>query len=308
MWEWSATHSTWILIIAAITLAFIIFSHTRLQARIEKAVSPKKRKNVTKAITIVYRSLEMISLLLIAIAAGAIVLLRQGAHDMLTPDVIKEWFIQHGINILVIILVSYIVYRILKLILPRMVESSVKARGKGRKAKTELAKRTQTLTSMLGSIIGAIIITIALFSILEDAGIPIAPLLAGAGIVGIAVGFGAQHLIRDFLNGLFILLEDQYNKGDVVKISGIAGQVEDINLGRTTLRDLDGLVHSIPNGEITTSSNYTKGWSRVNLDISVSYRENLDHVIEVINRVCNTLASDEYFKAKITLLLHENSS
>ena len=299
MWEWFTAYSTWILIIAAIALAFIIFSHTPLQARIEKAVSPKKRRNVTKALTIAYRSLEIFSLLMIAIAAGAIMLSRQGIHDILTPDVTKEWFIQHGINILVIILVSYIVYRILKLILPRMVESSVKARGKGRKAKTELAKRTQTLTSMLSSIIGAIIITIALFSILEDAGIPIAPLLAGAGIVGIAVGFGAQHLIRDFLNGLFILLEDQYNKGDVVKIAGIAGQVEDITLRRTTLRDLDGLVHSIPNGEITTASNYTKGWSRVNLDISVSYRENLDHVIEVINRVCDTLASDKDFKAKI---------
>ncbi len=297
--QWFTSNSIWILIITTITLAFIIFSHTPLQIRIEKAISPKKHKIITKTTTFIFRFLEIISLLLISMAAGVIILSRQRVHNMLTPDVIKEWFIQHGINILVIILVSYIIYRIFRLILPRTVESSVKARGKGRKAKTELAKRTQTLTSMLGSIIGAIIITIAVFGILEDAGIPIAPLLAGAGIVGIAVGFGAQHLIKDFINGLFILLEDQYNKGDVVKISGIAGQVEDINLRRTTLRDLDGLVHSIPNGEITTSSNYTKGWSRVNLDISVSYQENLDHVIEVINRVCDTLAKDEYFKAKI---------
>ena len=160
MWEWFTSNSVWVLIIAAIMLTFIIFSHTSLQTRIVKAAPPKKRNNVAKAITIIYRSLEIISLLLIAMAAGAITLSRQGVHDILSPDLIKSWAIQYGINILVIILVSYIVYRIFKLILSRIVESSVQAREKGRKAKTELAKRTQTLTSMLGGIIGAIIITI----------------------------------------------------------------------------------------------------------------------------------------------------
>jgi small conductance mechanosensitive channel len=183
--------------------------------------------------------------------------------------------------------------------LPRIVESSVKARGKGRKARAELARRSETLTEMLIGAVRIVILTIAVFVVLDEAGIPIAPLLAGAGVVGIAIGFGAQHLIRDFLNGMLILTEDQYNRGDVVKVANIAGLVEDINLRRTILRDLDGLVHSIPNGEITTASNYTKGLSRVNLDISVSYLEDLDHVIDVINRVCATMAEDENYKDKI---------
>lgn len=299
IWQWFTSNSTWILIIAACTLCVSILSWSFLQAHIEKWVSLKWRKNIVKAISLLHRSIEGITLVLIATTAVVIVLSRQVVHELITSEMINEWVIKHGIFLLVIILVSYIIYRIFKTLLPRLVVSSVKSRGKGRKAKAEMAKRSETLADMLGGILRIIIITIATFSILNEIGVPIAPLLAGAGIVGIAVGFGAQHLIKDFLNGLFILLEDQYNKGDVVKIAGIAGQVEDINLRRTTLRDLDGLVHSIPNGEITTASNYTKGWSRVNLDISVSYQENLDHVIEVINRVCDTLASDEDFKSKI---------
>jgi len=131
--------------------------------------------------------------------------------------------------------------------------------------------------------------------ILSEVGIDITPLLAGAGVAGIAIGFGAQSLIKDFLSGLFILLEDQYNKGDVVKIAGIAGLVEEVNLRRTVLRDLDGIVHSVPNGEITTASNYTRDWARVNLDVPVAYGEDLDHVMAVINRVGKELAEDEYF-------------
>ena len=299
IWQWFIANSIWILIIASCTLFFTFFSRSFIQTRIKTWVPPKWRKNMVKAISLLHWSIEGITLVLIATAAMAIVLSRQGIHELISIDMITEWVVKHGIFLLVIVLVSFIVYHLFKIVLPKLVESSVKTRGKGRKAKAEMAKRSQTLSDMLGGILRIVIITIATFSIIDEIGVPIAPLLAGAGIIGIAVGFGAQHLIKDFLNGLFILMEDQYNKGDVVKISGIAGQVEDINLRRTTLRDLDGLVHSIPNGEITTASNYTKGWSRVNLDISVSYQENLDHVIEVINKVCDTLAGDEYFKAKI---------
>ncbi len=299
IWQWFTANSIWILTIAACALFFSVLSWSLIRTRIKKWAPNKWLNNIIKLISILHWSIEGITLGFVAAAAVAIVLSREGVHGLITTDMINEWVIKHGIFIFVIIVVSYIAYYIFKKVLPKLVESSVKTRGKGRKAKAEMAKRSETLTGMLSGIIGIIIIVIALFSILDEAGVPIAPLLAGAGIVGIAVGFGAQHLIKDFLNGLFILLEDQYNKGDVVKISGIAGQVEEINLRRTTLRDLDGLVHSIPNGEITTASNYTKGWSRVNLDISVSYQENLDHVIEVINNVCDTLASDEYFKPKI---------
>src|SRR4030043_1754813 len=128
--------------------------------------------------------------------------------------------------------------------------------------------------------------------LLSEVGINIAPVLAGVGIIGLAIGFGAQSLVKDIISGLFILIENQYRKGDVVKIADVSGLVEDINLRRTVLRDLDGIVHVVPNGEIRVASNLTKEWSRVNMNVSVSYGEDLDRVIAVINRGGRELAED----------------
>ncbi len=208
---------------------------------------------------------------------------------------ISSWFLEHGILILIILLLSFITYRVIKVAIPRLVERSVTVRGKKRRAQEELAKRSQTLSRFLTGIASIILIFIALLMILSELTIEIGPILASAGVLGIAIGFGAQSLIKDYLNGLFIILEDQYNKGDVAKIAGIAGLVEDVNLRRTVLRDLDGIVHSIPNGQITTTSNYTRDWARVNLDVSVGYGEDLERVMAVINRVGKELAEDEYF-------------
>jgi len=131
--------------------------------------------------------------------------------------------------------------------------------------------------------------------ILSEVGINITPLIAGFGIAGLAVGFGAQSLVRDIIAGLFILLENQYSVGDWVQIAGIGGGVEEINLRRTVLRDFDGTVHTVPNGEIRVASNFTKEWARVNLNISVAYGEDLDRVIEVLNRIGKEMAEEEYW-------------
>jgi small conductance mechanosensitive channel len=129
--------------------------------------------------------------------------------------------------------------------------------------------------------------------ILDEVGIAIGPVLAGFGIAGVAIGFGAQYLIRDLIAGIFIVLENQYRVGDVVNIADIGGLVEEITLRKTVLRDLDGVVHHIPNGEIRTASNLTRHFSRVNLNVSVAYGTDLDHAISVINRVGKELAQDE---------------
>jgi len=117
-------------------------------------------------------------------------------------------------------------------------------------------------------------------------------LIAGFGIAGLAVGFGAQSLVKDIIAGVFILLENQYRVGDVVRISDVAGVVEEMNIRRTVLRDLDGIVHFVPNGEIKVASNFTREWSRVNLNISVAYGTDLDHAIAVLNRVGEEIAQD----------------
>jgi small conductance mechanosensitive channel len=210
-------------------------------------------------------------------------------------DTISTWLLEHGITILVIVVAFYIAYRVAGALINRFISRYVRLRGKGRHSKLWFKNRSQTLSAILTSVTGVILLFIALFMVLSETPVNIAPLLASAGVLGIAIGFGAQSLIKDLLSGLFVLLEDQYNKGDVVKVAGIAGLVVEVNLRRTILRDLDGIVHSIPNGQITTASNYTRDWARVNLDISVGYGEDLERVTGVINRVGKELAEDEYF-------------
>ena len=119
--------------------------------------------------------------------------------------------------------------------------------------------------------------------ILGQLGLDIGPAVAGLGVVGIAVGFGAQSLVRDYLNGALILIENQFGKGDVVRIAGVAGTVEDFSLRRTTLRDLDGVVHTVPNGEIKVASNLTRVWARINQDVTVAYGTDIDQAIEVVD-------------------------
>ncbi|MFC2066102.1 mechanosensitive ion channel domain-containing protein [Chloroflexota bacterium] len=295
MWEWFTANGVWILIISAIALLFLLFVRRRAQESLKKAAPKKWHKTLDKIMGRATWILEGIGVVVLATALAAVVASREGVAAIVTPATIQRWFLEHGIFILVIILASYVLYRLAKLAIPEIVERSVRVRGKGRRAREELAKRSRTLGGIITSIIGIIIVIVTLFMVLSEVGLDITPLLAGAGVVGIAIGFGAQSLVRDVVTGLFILMEDQYNKGDVVKIAGIAGLVEEVNLRRTVLRDLDGIVHTIPNGEVKTASNYTKDWSRVNLDIPVAYGEDLDRVTEVINRVGTEMTEDETF-------------
>ncbi len=139
----------------------------------------------------------------------------------------------------------------------------------------------------------------ALLMILPEIGINIGPLLAGVGIAGVALGFGAQYLIRDVISGLFIILENQYRVGDVVSLDGTSGLVEDMNLRMTTLRDLDGTVHHILHGDVKKSSNLSKNFSRVNLNVGVSYDTNIEKIIEVINTVGKEMSEDPKWKESI---------
>jgi small conductance mechanosensitive channel len=213
------------------------------------------------------------------------------------PEIFSiEWLKDSGISILIIIAIAAAVYFVLRHLIPLIIKQTMAQHMKGR-LEEDIKKRSKTLSSVLIKTSLIIIVIFALFTILPEFGVNITAMLAGLGVIGIAVGFAAQNLIRDYLNGIFILLEDQYDIGDVVRVGGIAGLVEEISLRRTILRDLDGIVHSIPNGEIKAASNFTQGYSRVNLNISVAYGEDLDRVINVINRVCEEMAEDPKWKA-----------
>src|SRR4030042_3936017 len=159
-----------------------------------------------------------------------------------------------GVKILIIIVGVVIAQHILKRAVPNILAISEKRVGE---KKEEFKKRIETLGSVIANILTVIFIAMGGLMILSELGIDIFPLRTGAGLLGLAFGFGTQNMVRDLIAGFFILMENQYRKGDVVKIADVSGFVEDVNLRRTILRDIDGRVHSIPNGEIKVASNYT---------------------------------------------------
>ena len=220
-----------------------------------------------------------------------------GLFDVETEGV-KDWLVEHGSRIGLIVFLAVAALFVLGIAVPRAIRAFV-ARGAPGQPEEEVQKRAKTLTAVLVATGQIFIILIAVFIILSELGINIAPIMAGVGVVGIAIGFGAQSLVKDIIAGLFIVMENQYRVGDVVNIADKGGIVEEINLRRTVLRDLDGIVHVVPNGEIRVASNLTKEWSRVNLNISVAYGTDLDRAIAVINRVCQEMAAEPQWAPRI---------
>lgn len=206
-----------------------------------------------------------------------------------------DWFMDTGIRVVVIIAIAVVLYFILKYLIPKFIRRLISRRMAG-EPDTEIKKRIDTLSSILVTIMGVIILIIAILTILPEFGVNITTLIAAIGVGGLAIAFAAQNLVRDFITGFFILFEDQYRIGDVVTIAGITGTVEEVGLRRTVLRDIDAKVHTVPNGKVEVSTNYTKKYSRVNLNISVGYGENLDKVIDTINRTCQEMAEDPKWK------------
>jgi small conductance mechanosensitive channel len=163
----------------------------------------------------------------------------------------------------------------------------------------EIRKRMDTIETLGSRVLQAFVVVIGSLMVLAKLNFDIGPAIAGLGVVGIAVGFGAQSLVRDYFNGALIFLENQYSLGDVVTIAGVTGSVEDISLRRTTLRDLDGVVHTVPNGEIKVASNRTRTWARINQDVTVSYGTDVDRAIAVVAAVGRTMAEESEWKDRI---------
>ena len=205
---------------------------------------------------------------------------------------LKVWAYAHLPKIVLIVIGAWIVARATRLAGKRIIEYT---QDDDPATKSEREKRAETLVHIVKNAIKVFIYIVASFMILREIGVDIAPLLAGVGIAGLAIGFGAQTLVKDFLTGFFILMENQYRVGDVVKIGDHAGLVEKIKLRTTTLRDLQGVVHIIPNGEVQSVNNMTHEWSRAVLDIGVAYKEDVDRVIGVLERVGKELRQEEAY-------------
>jgi len=205
-----------------------------------------------------------------------------------------NWSLSSGLHIILVLILTLVALKAAKALSKRLVQFAVHQRKD-----PEFEKRAQTLGSILRYVAVFAVLIVATITVLREFGIEIGPLLAAAGIVGLAVGFGAQSLVKDVISGFFILLEDQIRVGDVVQIAGKGGLVEKINLKTTILRDLAGNVHYVPNGNIDVVTNMTKDFSRYVFDIGVTYREDVDEVIQVVKEVDEELRDDPEYKDDI---------
>jgi moderate conductance mechanosensitive channel len=207
------------------------------------------------------------------------------------------------VPVLVIIIAAYLALRLSRIFVHGIVKTLLDREATEGTAQelsaVELKKRMDTLDGLGANTLQFFIVVIAGLMVLGQLGLDIGPAVAGLGVVGIAVGFGAQSLVRDYLNGALILVENQFAKGDVVRVATVSGTVEDFTLRRTTLRDLDGVVHRVPNGVIRVASNLTRVWSRINVDVTVAYGTDIDQAIEVVDNVGRAMAGDPIWKRRV---------
>ena len=213
--------------------------------------------------------------------------------SFLNADFFEHIAVRIGILFIILFAIRFVVNKFLGRIIERVIK------GHHYKSKHEEQQREDTLTSIFKTGTTVLLAIIATVLVLQEFGVNLAALATGAGLIGLVVGSGAQSMIKDFLSGMFIILENQYRIGDVVTIGGHSGLVEHISIRMTKLRDLDGSVFFVPNGEITTVKNMTLEYSGVIVDVGVSYDTDLNKAEKVINEVGQELAKDPDWEDRI---------
>ncbi|HEY7936941.1 MAG TPA: mechanosensitive ion channel family protein [Candidatus Limnocylindrales bacterium] len=220
------------------------------------------------------------------------------------PDTYAGWAAVIADRLLIVLVIVVVCVAITRVSMGalRRVLGAMQARAQSEASldeAAEVSKRFATIDALAGYVVKGFVLTIGGLLVLEQIGLDVGPAIAGLGVVGIAIGFGAQAIVRDFFSGILILLENQYGQGDVVEIAGVTGTVEELTLRRTVLRDADGVVHNVPNGEIKVASNRTRVWRRINHDVVVAYGTDIEHAISVFDGVGAGLAADPAWAAKI---------
>jgi small conductance mechanosensitive channel len=217
------------------------------------------------------------------------------------PVFLRDWgadartFLRHSAPKVVLVFVgAFVVIRLLRLIIRKL--TALQAR---RLPSRNGAQEVRTLASVLGNIGVSIIVFLAALEILPMLGLNVGPLLASAGVAGLAIGFGAQTLVHDFINGFFILLDKQYDIGDKIRVAGVKGTVEEMTLRHTALRDDDGTLHFVPNSQITIVSNTTRDWSQLTLRVVVAYSEPSARIIKLLEQIAGEIRQDPRFATDI---------
>jgi small conductance mechanosensitive channel len=219
------------------------------------------------------------------------------------PEPIRLVLTQTVIPIVLIVVISLVVVRLARFAVRGIVKALLDrevAEGTAQElSAVEIRKRMDTLEGLGTNVVRVFVMVIGGVMILGELDLDIGPAVAGLGVVGIAVGFGTQSIVRDYFTGALILVENQFSKGDVITIAGVSGEVEDFSLRRTTLRDLDGVVHTVPNGEIKVASNRTRVWARINLDVTVAYGTDMEKATRVVDDVGKAMAADPAWRRRV---------
>lgn len=289
----------WDLFLAALvpTLLLALFAARLARRALQAAIAGLLQDTVDQASPAVRGPLRLVGFAVFLLVAGTLLFPAfelAGLQPRTGIDVstLAAWALSAGLRVLLIVLLAYAVVRTAALLVSRF-EHEV-SRGTSLDA-LERAKRARTLGSVITKVVTTLVIGIALLMVLGQFNVNIAPVLTGAGIVGLAVGFGAQTLVRDVISGFFLILEDQVRVGDVAAINGTGGLVEAINLRTIVLRDLEGTVHVFPNGAIQTLANRTKEFSYYVIDLDISYREDPERVARIARETAQEMRDEAAF-------------
>jgi small-conductance mechanosensitive channel len=212
------------------------------------------------------------------------------------PREILQWMLTHGVNIVVIVVGAAIAIRAASLAIERLQRT---LGGRHQQTDLEWQRRADTLGGILTNLVTVTVGFVAVMMLLREMSIDVLPILTGAGIAGLAVGFGAQNLVRDVISGFFLILEDQVRTGDLARINGVQGIVEQVNLRTIVLRDDEGAVQVFPNGTITALANLSKQFAYALVDLRVSYRENFDRVIGTLREIGAAMEHDQKWGALV---------
>jgi moderate conductance mechanosensitive channel len=232
-----------------------------------------------------------------AIGAITLALNRFGINEpRWDPRYLAHWGLTHGVNLLIVIVGGFIVIRTANLAIEHLQFKLARAHAS---SDLEWQRRASTLGGILTSLVTAAVGFVAVLMILRELSIDVLPILTGAGIAGLAIGFGAQNLVRDVISGFFLILEDQVRIGDTARINGVAGTVEQINLRTIVLRDVEGAVQVFPNGTITALANLSKQFAFAIIDVKIAYNENIDRVLGTIREVGAAMEKDPTWRALV---------
>jgi small conductance mechanosensitive channel len=288
-------------IVAAFGAAALVVagSHADVHRMLDRrdVVSAESRRALHERATRLIRSLRLLAFGVAALGSISLALARFGITEPTwEPQVVGRWVLTHGVNLVIILVGAAIVIRAANLAIENLQQRLSRAHAS---EDLEWQRRASTLGGILTSLVTVTVWFVALLMLLRELSIDVVPILTGAGIAGLAIGFGAQNLVRDVISGFFLILEDQVRIGDSARINGITGTVEQINLRTIVLRDAEGAVQVFPNGTVTALANLSKQFAFAVVDVRVLYSENLDRVFGTIREVGASMQNEPKWSAVI---------